>query len=135
LHLANCLKVKFNKSYVRKFVNIFCKNKITSLLSDFAYAFAFVHKPLLSWIKMTVFWLHRELMLWTIIIWLVTVTEDKLYWYNEISFLLWQVGYIYVSFDASVPKMRNNMPSYIYFIIYRRGSSISRFMCEMVPRL
>jgi hypothetical protein len=63
------------------------------------------------------------------------MAEDKMYWYNEISFLLWQLGYIYVSFDETVPKMRNNIMFYIYFIIYRRGSNISRFMREMVPTL
>ena len=63
------------------------------------------------------------------------MTEDKLYWYNEISFLLWQLGYMYVSFDETVPNMRNNMLCFIYFIIYRRGSNISRFMREMLPRL
>lgn len=63
------------------------------------------------------------------------MTEDKLYWCNEISFLLGQLGYICVSFDKSVPKMRRNMLSYIYFIIYHRLPNISRFMREMVPRL
>jgi len=44
-------------------------------------------------------------------------------------------SYIYVSFDETVPQMRKTMLSYTYFIIYRRGSNISCFMREMVPRL
>jgi hypothetical protein len=44
-------------------------------------------------------------------------------------------SYIYVSFDETVPKMQRKLLSYVHFIIYRRGSNISRFLREMVPKL